>query len=873
MRNYLKTLRRALAAMLAGVLLLAAAQARAAVAGSSLPGDTNYEAPLRPEGDLRLDIGEGNLKCVTVDEVHGYAYYGTNTSVGRIIKVRLSDFARVATLTLKPEENYLTCGVVDAAGIYAYFFAQGYNGQHAYPGGTVVKVRLSDFTRVGALAMNVSGYSPVGNAAIDSVQNLATFYFYTYNSGDSNNPSKALFITVRLSDLTIGNRKEMLFDTPFAKYATFDPAGGFAYVCSSGSMGSVLYKVRLSDFAQVGRLYLSAYEEYINSTSYDFKGGYGYFGGHGFANGGTAMQVRLSDLKVTAKYTLSSEEYLANLAVDHDRGYLYILSFYGKLFQVCLADFRLRGSVKLTGGGSGYLPMLALDRVRNIALVSSNAIPGQVAGVRLSEFRQTGLIQCNVTIEDNPRCAVIDPIRGYAYFGTGTTTGTVARVRLADTMHEEGLKLNAGEGPLGSAVIDPLGGYAYFGTDTAPGKVIKVRLSDFTRVGSVTLNPGENNLTSAVIDPVQGFAYFGTNSSPGRVVQVRLADLKRRGAVTLNAGENALTSAVIDPAKRLAYFGTNTSPGIVVKLRLATFARVGALKLAQGNWSMAAGGIYGDNGLLSAAIDPAAGYAYFGTTGFDELNEPTGSVVKVRLTDFTRVGAVKLPGSHQVRAAAIDPAHGNAYFVYDAQHFHDYERSGLVCRVRLADFRVSDVHDFYKLYSYQNAESSQLACAVVDPAGGYAYLGANGDTGVVYRMGLTTKDSLQANRITLPQRAAIKDVRFYSHAAKGNVRLAIYSDETTRTLLWQSGSLKNTAADGWITVPVAAGSPSQLTLNAGKYWLGWQCDAGENIAGASDTASDSDGLWLDWTYGPFPATISPLGPYKSGIQWSEYLTY
>jgi len=92
--------------------------------------------------------------------------------------------------------------------------------------------------------------------------------------------------------------------------------------------------------------------------------------------------------------------------------------------------------------------------------------------------------------------------------------------------------------------------------------------------------------------------------------------------------------------------GTATFPGIVVKVRLSDMTRVGALTLNPG-----------ESFLESAVIDVAGGFAYFGT-----LASP-GIVVKVRLSDFTRVGALTLnPGEDKLRSAVIDVAGGFAYF-------------------------------------------------------------------------------------------------------------------------------------------------------------------------------------------------------------------
>src|SRR5207237_6194884 len=95
-----------------------------------------------------------------------------------------------------------------------------------------------------------------------------------------------------------------------------------------------------------------------------------------------------------------------------------------------------------------------------------------------------------------------------------------------------------------------------------------------------------------------------------------------------------------------AYFGTYSEPGIIIKVRLSDFTRVGALTLGSG-----------EDDLYSAVIDPAGGFAYFGTDTFP------GIVVKIRLSDFTRVGSLTMnSGEDELGAAVIDPAAGFAYF-------------------------------------------------------------------------------------------------------------------------------------------------------------------------------------------------------------------
>ena len=132
------------------------------------------------------------------------------------------------------------------------------------------------------------------------------------------------------------------------------------------------------------------------------------------------------------------------------------------------------------------------------------------------------------------------------------------------------------------------------------------------------------------------------------------------------------------------------------------------------------------------------------------------------------------------------------------------------------------------------------------------------------------KGFVKGTKVTLSQTASINDVRFYSHTASGDARLALYDNASPKNLLWQSGSVTNLAANAWLAVPVANGAPSSLTLAPGTYWLAWQVDTTADVPSYA-AGSSGDGFNLAQTYGSFPATLG--GEQSSSEQWSIYFTY
>jgi hypothetical protein len=132
------------------------------------------------------------------------------------------------------------------------------------------------------------------------------------------------------------------------------------------------------------------------------------------------------------------------------------------------------------------------------------------------------------------------------------------------------------------------------------------------------------------------------------------------------------------------------------------------------------------------------------------------------------------------------------------------------------------------------------------------------------------KGFVKGTKTTLANPASVSNVWFYSHAAEGHVRVGIYDDNSPMNLLWQSGSISNTAAGGWIAAPVAEGAPAALALAPGTYWLAWQVDTTYDVPSYAPGAS-GDGFFLSQTFGAFPGTIG--GAQSTSETWSIYLDY
>ncbi|HDP35459.1 MAG TPA: DUF5011 domain-containing protein, partial [Candidatus Hydrogenedentes bacterium] len=323
----------------------------------------------------------------------------------------------------------------------------------------------------------------------------------------------------------------------------------------------------------------------------------------------------------------SGEDNIGCAIVDHIQGYAWFGTYTspGRVVKVALGTGATPptrvGSVTLSAGEDN-LVSAAMDPTYAQAYFGTDTNPGRVVkinlGVGAAAPTRVGVLSLP-SGEGYLRSSVIDYARGYVYYGTNVSgfAGRVVKVKM-NLPSQAPSRIGAatcdpGENELSSAVIDTVRGQAYFGTNTSPGYVVKVSLEtgDFApiRIGSVALNAGESNLTSAIIDLNSGYAWFGTNTSPGRVVKVRLgapAEAPTRvEAATLNAGESLLRSASIDVANGHGYFTCYTSPGRLIKVRLgvgmAAPTRVGAISLNTG-----------ENTPRVCVMDAFNGYVYCG---------------------------------------------------------------------------------------------------------------------------------------------------------------------------------------------------------------------------------------------------------------------
>ncbi len=323
--------------------------------------------------------GAYNFAAAAIDTTKGFAYFGTSTYPAMIVKIRLSDFSLVRVLALNPGEDYVNSVLVDSAAGFGYF---------GLGSGVVVKLRLSDLSRVGTLVMNPG--EGLGPGLIDVVKGYAYFTGGYLSTTTVRGPD--FLVKIRLSDLSRVGTLSLNVKQNTVWPSLIDTLGGFAYLGTNTSPGIVV-RVRLSDFSLAGTLTLEEGEDGLGPSVIDSLAGYAYFGT--FTNPGKIVKIRLSDFSRVATLTLSSGEGALSRGaiIDASRGYTYFAARTyvtepepSVIVKISLSDFSRVGALPLNLGEKN-LDSAVIDIANGLAYFGTwnYQIPGIIVNVRVGE--------------------------------------------------------------------------------------------------------------------------------------------------------------------------------------------------------------------------------------------------------------------------------------------------------------------------------------------------------------------------------------------------------------------------------------------------------------------------------------------------------
>ena len=510
--------------------------------------------------------------------------------------------------------------------------------------------------------------------------------------------------------------------------------------------------------------------------------------------------------------------------------------------------------------------------------------------------------------------AGIDPPNGYGYFGG--RNGSFSKINLA-TMTEESTLTLASGGNFGDVLMDLANGYSYFQSGASIHKV-KLGAPGVASVDVATLTLGSigaGAIDTSNADPAKHYAYFVSYGSPAAIFKLALPASPANGgpadstAPTVVGGSGVIlnspvfpysgggaTHGTIDPSGGYAYFNCYISNQIVqIALNGANAPTENAVLTTSD--PVTTGDFFAYGRFPAVDTTSSTHYLYCGLY----VPNRQADVVKINLSNFTEVsndflnpGSGGCTGSTSLEQALsdglADPPSGYTIYgtdgVFPMKIFKVKNNAGdsapsenAGAPLQLQPGYAMTLCDGNPGFSDTSPQSSApftfpygevfAQGAVIDNNAGYAYFGTDSAPGQVVKVAFSQKAAIKGTQAVLAQTAVVNDIKFYSTAAAGHVRLGIYDNSNPPNLLWDSGTIANTTT-GWITQNISAGSPTALTLNAGTYRLCWQVDSTLDIPSYT-LGGAGTGLVEDFTYGAYPGTLNAT--LSTTDNWSEYLDY
>jgi len=506
--------------------------------------------------------------------------------------------------------------------------------------------------------------------------------------------------------------------------------------------------------------------------------------------------------------------------------------------------------------------------------------------------------------------AGIDTVNAYAYFGG--REGSLSKINLTNFAEESTITLTSG-GNFGEILVDSANGYAYFQS----GGIHKVKLNgpgvvpvdEGVFLASTTVKQGVIDTSNP--DPTKHYAYWISSSQPAVFYKYLLPPASAGDATmpTLVGGSGVTLSSPVSfpPSGNQALYGTIDTAagyaywGCIGTNKIVQIALNGANPPSESAVLTTGDVINWTYGRPSVDTSGAVHYAYFGTYNPSSITPEPADVDKINLSSFTevsntylRIGTDACNGvnatEQSLSASVEDPASGYTIFVTDGvfpmKLFKMKNNAGDAAPAENSGPPLQLIGGYANTPTFpcdgdpgeqDNSPDNGVTFpygevyaqgSVIDNATGYAYIGCDSEPGQVIKIAFSQKAAIKGTMIIETQTETVNDIDFYSQAAVGNIRLAIYDNSSPQNLLWDSGTIANNVTNGWITENISTGVPASLTLTPGTYWLCWQTDSTLDIP--SYTAGTlGNGFLIDQPFGAYPATLSNVS--STAETWSEYI--
>lgn len=798
------------------------AKTDSATMGHSFVGNINY-----PNAGMNRVasgfLGSPDLiRCAVIDSSGTYAYFASLTMPSKIVKLEVATVTVVSEVSLANDEGLIQTGIIDPTGSYAYF------GTQTYPP-KIIKFELSTMTRAGSLEV-LEADGVFTSSAVDPLGR----YGYFVSSSAPGRIIKLDLAKFMVASLIYLDETDVACDA-----AVIDPAGSYLYVATNSPPYSII-KVDLTTETRVSAIQLASTESSIYSSVITPAGDYAYFAT------GTAPS---------------------------------------SLVKIDLASFQFSSILRLPSGDDNVCSAV-MDPSGAFLYLGTESYPGKIIKVNLTTLTKEDEI--SLGYQDTPlRAAVMCPTGTQAFFGVLNSPGRIFSVGLTPLMVTEELAFRTSISNLNNLVFIESEARAYSGTAMNPATIVQLDLESMTVTEMVTTE-GAVSLNAPIHDQQRFALYYGTASSPARIVKFDVIEQEVSAVLELNPGEDYALASALDASGDYAYYGLSVIPGTIVRIDLESFARDASIELP------------GVGPIVCGTGDLLHNIGYFVTQDYPP------KILKINFDTFEFMASIDLPvDSGEVRSCMIDNLGEYLYLPVNSY-------PSRIVKVALATFTVASTLEFDPLYqspylvfadphsdigyvTFDNypAAIMKLDLSTLTSIGslplafgeenvrGYV-LNTTGDfvtlltemNPYIVKIGLTNQRGVvQGSMATTPMVSECESISFFSHNADGLVRLAIYAEGDGGNLpylVWQTTELTNTVTNDWLTVPIAEGTPSELTIQPGAYWLCWQADSREAVGSYSEV-TEQVGIQWGQEFGAFAPR--PVKEQYTTELWSIYVTY
>lgn len=589
----------------------------------------------------------------------GHAFFAGGAQGGTLTRVRWSDFSHAGSLIVS-DSAQIGSSVQD--GPFAYV------GVIASPA-LLMMVDLASMRVVDRLAYGIPG---LGSGAQDPASRL--LYFASVLA-------PAVIVCVRANPASpmpgagLAHQAARVMPSS-AGLGPFTSAVVYGFFVFFGTCGSLPELARLSLYnpqsgsglAYTGRIYLH-YQHGCASTVIQRPGTpMAFFGLQ--SSPGVIAQVDLAGFTVVSRLPLQHPYVLsAALCVGTPYGIFSAGSGPGFLVRVNLDTFAEEASLSMPSNMIAVNPSVVCDTAINATgrvfasllisptqIISVDAELLAVAGITASLVLPPGAGEgwLRAAVAFTAPVAAFRGVDGpvpeavYAVYGTFTSPGALIRVRVGDMQRLDSLRLGAGEGRLAAIAVDAASGYAFAVGEGIIMSVAVGSTAPMQVVQRAKVSPPGLRLLWVVLDADTQMLYAGGGGQPGRVLRMRLAP----GGRMEPAGNATLPSGSDEPSCAVSVASQNALfVGTATAPGTVVQLMMQRLEPVR-SLSLPAGVDY----LISAAINHRTGVGYFGT------GTTPGSVAVVDLTGLQLL-RVLLMQSREVaaRLLVIDVTAGMLY--------------------------------------------------------------------------------------------------------------------------------------------------------------------------------------------------------------------